>query len=267
MSISIKDLNFSIKGSSKSRTQNKQLLKGVNASVETAKLVGIIGPNGAGKSTLLNCLSGLLNSKESIQLNNRWLESYTHKDLAKVRAALPQASNLSFPFIAKDIVGMSFALSAISIQQQYKLINYCLDMMSASDLAMRNYLSLSGGEKQRIQLARVLAQLLQNDSKEQMRLLLLDEPTAPLDLKYQFQLFRHLKQFVKQNITTITVIHDINLAAAYCDEIWVMQDGQLISQDKPQQVISNTMMKKVFDVDVNIAFHQNQLLPIISNPI
>ncbi len=259
MSLSIKNLNYDVK--------NKRLLKDINASINSAKLVGIIGPNGAGKSTLFNCLSALIPSKGAIHFNKRPLESYSHTALAKIRAALPQVSNLNFPFKAKDIVAMSFALSAISLEQQKQFSNHCMDIMSATDLAERNYLNLSGGEKQRIQLARVLAQLLPYKDTDKMRLLLLDEPTAPLDLKYQFKLFAYLKQLVSQNITTIAVIHDINLAATYCDEIWVMQAGELIKQNTPGDVISREMMKRVFDVDVDIQYHQNLRRPIISNSI
>jgi len=265
MSLIIKNLNFSVKG----KNQIKQLLKNINANIDSAKLVGIIGPNGAGKSTLINCISGLVPTYNNIKLNNQALETYAQMDLAKIRAALPQASPLSFPFMAKDIVAMSFAMSAVSLAEQNQVITDCLAMMSAIGLADRSYLNLSGGEKQRVQLARVFAQLLHNkssnQSSEQMRLLLLDEPTAPLDLKYQFQLFKHLKAFVNQRITTIVVIHDINLAATYCDEIWVMKDGELIKQGRPHEVISNTMMKEVFEVDVNISYQNNQLLPVISN--
>ncbi len=263
MSLSVENLNLSIN----QNKQSKQLLKNINTAIHQPKLVGIIGPNGAGKSTLLNCLSGLLPTNGRIKFNHQPLESFSEGELAKYRAALPQSTHLSFPFKACDIVGMSFALTSISKPQQQALICKCLAMMSATDLAERNYLTLSGGEKQRIQLARVFAQLLQSKPAQKMRLLLLDEPTAPLDLKYQFLLFKHLKNFVQQNISTITVIHDINLAATYCDEIWVMQDGELVRQDCPHQVISSAMMKSVFDVDVEITFNHKQLLPIISNSI
>ena len=259
MSLTVKNLNYSV--------HKKQLLKDINSAIDSAKLVGIIGPNGAGKSTLLNCISGLISTQANIELNNKPLESYSDSSLAKVRAALPQSSGLTFPFKAKDIVAMSFALSAISTDQQKQYINQSLDVLSATGLADRNYLNLSGGEKQRVQLARVFAQLLPQKDSDQMRFLLLDEPTAPLDLKFQFKLFAHLKKLIAKNITTIAVVHDINLAATYCDEIWVMQAGEMINQDRPRQVISSAMMKEVFDVDVDIQYHQNQLRPIISNPI
>ena len=100
-----------------------------------------------------------------------------------------------------------------------------------------------------------------------MRFMYLDEPTAPLDLKYQFQIFSYLQDVVKKNVAVIAVIHDINLAAAYCDEIWVMQAGQVVKKDQPHKVISKELMKSVFDVEVEIIHKNNQKLPIVSNPI
>ncbi len=245
--------------------RSKILLSAVSLSVTKPKIVGVIGPNGAGKSTLLKCMSGLITTRDHIRVNGRPLESYGQLELAKIRAALPQESSLNFPFKAQDIVAMSFALSALSQTRQQQLVQQCLTMMSASELAGRNFQSLSGGEKQRIHLARVIAQLLQHDASEQLRFLLLDEPTAPLDMKHQLGLFRHLRQLLTANIVTIAVIHDINLAAACCDEIWVMQAGRLIKQGAPSEVISQTLMQDVFDVHVDVNYLHQQSLPVISH--
>ncbi len=262
MGIVIKNLNHHIGG--------KALLKNVSTTINQAKVIGVIGPNGAGKSTLLKCLSGLIVTQDSIEVNNRPLASYGHLELAQIRAALPQESSLNFPFRAKDIVAMSFALSSLSQAKQDDLVHTCLSMMSATGLAERNFQNLSGGEKQRIHLARVVAQLLQHDSSTHMRYLFLDEPTAPLDMKHQILLFQHLRQLVTANITTFAVIHDINLAAACCDEIWVMQSGQLIKQGVPSEVISQALMQEVFDVHVAVSFLQDPSRPVINhipNPI
>ncbi len=245
----------------------KALLVDVSLQIKSAKVVGIIGPNGAGKSTLLKCLSGLIPTQGCVTLNHQLMESYSPAELAKIRAALPQESNLNFPFPAKDVVGMSFALSTISYEQQLSLIEQCLAMVSATDLADQNFLSLSGGEKQRVHLARVLAQLLHLKVNNQMRFLYLDEPTAPLDMKHQFQLFSKLQALVKHNITSVVVIHDINLAASYCDEIWVVQKGRLVKQGAPKQVISEAFMKSVFDVDVAVSQYGKKSRPVINNPI
>ncbi len=258
MSLSVKNLDHVI--------NNKPLLQDVSLQIDEAKVIGIIGPNGAGKSTLLKCLSGLIATENSIQFNGQPLESLDPRTLSKMRAALPQESNLNFPFPVKDVVGMSFALSSVGIEQQEHLINHCLTMVSAQGLAGRNFLSLSGGEKQRVHLARVFAQLLHLGSTHGMRFLFLDEPTAPLDMKHQFQLFGQIRALVKENIASIVVIHDINLAASYCDEIWVIQDGRLVSQQTPKQVISKDMMKSVFDVDVEVMHCGNDARPVINNP-
>ena len=259
MSLIVNNLSHAVPG--------KMLLKNISVAVNQAKVIGIIGPNGAGKSTLLKCLTALLPSQGCIELNGQTLERYTPLELAKIRAALPQESHLNFPFPSADVVGMSFALSAVSLAQQTQLIESCLSRVAAQHLAQRNFLSLSGGEKQRIHLARVLAQLLQHDPSQAMRFLLLDEPTAPLDLKHQFQLFAQLQQLVTHNITSIVVIHDINLAASYCDEIWVINNGRLVCQDVPQRVISQQLMKTVFEVDIDVSLSGQQQRPIIHHPL
>jgi iron complex transport system ATP-binding protein len=240
------------------------LLQNINARIDEPVLIGIIGPNGAGKSTLLHCLTGLVPTRQNITLNDQPLETYSQTALAGLRAVLAQDNHVNFPFLAKDIVGMSFAFSSLSSEQQAALTRQCLDMVSANALADRQFLSLSGGEKQRIHLARVMAQLLQDEPSEAMRYLFLDEPTAPLDLKHQHQLFKHLKQLRKQNICVITVIHDINLAAACCDQLWVMHDSRLTHQGTPQEVITAELMKQVFGVEVHISSGPSSAKPVIS---
>lgn len=249
MALKIDNLNYSV--------SSKALLADIHIAVNEPKIIGIIGANGAGKSTLLNCMSGLLPTKQSILLNNQWLENYTNLELASHRAALPQQSKLNFPFQVSDVVAMSFAYQSLDKSEQEELIEYCLDKMSASHLKDRNYLNLSGGEKQRVQIARVWAQLLSQKDINQLRFLYLDEPTAPLDLKHQFQLFDHLTELKQQNIAVITVLHDLNLAASYCDEIWVISNGQMVTKGSPAEVISKQMLKQVYDVDLDVVVERN----------
>ncbi len=259
MSLSVSQLNYSV--------SSKQLLTDINVALTKPGVIGIIGPNGAGKSTFLKCLSGFILTQGAIELNQRKIESYSPAELAMVRAALPQESHLTFPFPAKDVVGMSFALSAVSKRQQNELIHQCLEKVAALELADRNFLSLSGGEKQRVHLARIFAQLMQHQPSDAMRFLMMDEPSAPLDMKHQFQLFNELTQFKNLNLSSIVVIHDINLAASYCDEIWVIDSGKLVSQARPREVITQSMMKQVFDVNIEVSHHGNHATPVISNPI
>ncbi|MGJ8662849.1 MAG: heme ABC transporter ATP-binding protein [Marinicella sp.] len=258
MSLSVNHLNYKV--------GSKQLLSDVSITVKEPKVIGIIGPNGAGKSTLIKCLSGLLLTEDTIEINHQKIESYSSAELAKVRAALPQESHLTFPFPAKDVVGMSFALSTISKQHQNEIIHQCLEKVAAEELSDRNFLSLSGGEKQRIHLARIIAQLMQHQISENMRFLMLDEPTAPLDMKHQFHLFKELAHFKSKNLCSIVVIHDINLAASYCDELWVIDAGKLVSQATPHEVISQDLMKQVFKVDVVVSHHGQSAVPFINNP-
>ncbi len=244
MILNVKNLNYAL--------GSKQLLNNININIEKPQLIGIIGANGAGKSTLLNCLCGLNTCHESIEINGQLIEHYALSELAECRAVLPQHTNLNFPFMAHEIVAMSFALCAISNAKKDQIILECLEAMSAKHLSSRNFLNLSGGEKQRVHIARVLAQLMINKNTQHKQILFLDEPTAPLDLKYQYQLFDYLKTLKNDKTTTITVIHDLNLAATYCDELWVMKDGRLIEKGSPNQLITQSMLNEVFDVNLDV---------------
>lgn len=249
MTLNIENLNYCV--------ANKHLLNNINAKVDKAQLIGIIVANGAGKSTLLNSLCGLNTCSKAIKINGQYIEQYNPLELAKFRAVLPQQTELNFPFKVREIVAMSFALSSTSDEERNSIITKCLSIMSAQHLAERNFLNLSGGEKQRVHIARVLAQLMNNEGSQSRQLLFLDEPTAPLDLKYQYQLFDFLITLKKRDITTFTVIHDLNLAATYCDELWVMKSGQLIETGPANQVITQSMLNDVFDVKLKVTMKQN----------
>lgn len=239
MTLKVKQLNY--------RIGSKQLLKDISLSIEQPQLIGVVGANGAGKSTLLNCLSGLYHSNHKVELNGCPIESYNQLELAKQRAFLTQDNSLNFPFLARQIVAMSFALSAISIERQQQIIEQCLAITGSEQLADRQFLELSGGERQRVHIARVLAQLLQHKS-DQTRYLFLDEPTAPLDLKHQFLLLDYLKTLHQQNIVVIIILHDLNLAAAYCEHIWLMKDSQIIKNDCAEKALTVDHIHQAYEV-------------------
>lgn len=249
MSLSSTNLNFTI--------GDKTLLKDINITVDEPKLYAIVGPNGAGKSTLLHCLSGL-HPEVPVQYFDRNINKLSELEMARFRAVLPQNNELGFPFTAKEVVMMSFALHSISDEKQQSLAELCMEQAAVTHLAQRNYLSLSGGEKQRVQLARVYAQLHCMEPDGRLKFLFLDEPTAPLDLKHQFQLFKHLKKIPKaMNVAILVVIHDLDLAAAYSDEMWLMSDGKIVRQDRPEQVINTTQIKQYFDVNLAVNLVNN----------
>lgn len=237
----------------------KTLIRDINITVNQSQLYAIVGPNGAGKSTLLHCLSGL-HPGLPVQYEGRGIDSLNELDMARFRAVLPQNTALGFPFPVKEVVKMSFALHSISQEEQNSLAALCMEQSAVTHLANRNYLSLSGGEQQRVQLARVYAQMHCMEPDGRLKFLFLDEPTAPLDLKHQFQLFEHLKQLPKaMNAAVLIVIHDLDMAAAYCDELWLMNQGRIVAQGSPEQVLSRQQLAQHFDV--NLSVHMTNHIP------
>ncbi len=257
MSIEVKNLSVVKSG--------KSLLSDINFEINSPQLIGIIGENGAGKSTLMHCLSGLETSEQQIRLNRQWLESYSNRELAQLRAVLPQSNDLIFPFQAREVVRLGLSLSSLSIEQQDELVNHCLQEVDAYGFAQKNYLYLSGGEKQRIQLARVLVQLYSSDAKS--RYLLLDEPTSALDLKHQVSVLRLLKQLTKRNIGVFIIIHDLNLASLFCDRILLLKHGELVKFDKPENIIDQPLISQTFETDVLIMQHPQTQSPLMVNEI
>lgn len=255
MSLEVSNLSISKSG--------KSLLEGINFEVPEQELIGIIGENGAGKSTLLHCLSGLEPSCQQVSINNRWIEDYSAVELSKIRAALPQSNELGFPFEAREVVRLGLSLSSLSLKQQDRIIDNCLSDVDAHEFSHKNYLYLSGGEKQRIQLARVLTQL--HSSNTQKKYLLLDEPTSALDLKHQFSILKLLKKMTKNNIGVFIIIHDLNLASLFCDKILLLKNGMLVSFDKPEKIIKQPMISKTFETDVLIMQHPQTDSPLMVN--
>lgn len=249
MSLLANDLHFSVSGT--------PLIEGISVHVDSPKLCAIIGPNGAGKSTLLHCLAGL-HSHMPVRYFNQHIKDMSDFELAAHRAVLPQSNVLGFPFAVETVVKMSFSLFSLSHEMQNQLAQSSMAAMDVAHLADRDYMTLSGGEQQRVHLARVLAQLACMDAREKMKFLFLDEPTAPLDLKHQFQLFEHLKSLPTQHNTAVfVVVHDLDLAAAYCDEMWLLSEGRLVKTGTPQEVMQASLIQQHFGVNLAINSRNN----------
>ncbi len=250
MTLIVQDLHF--------LAGQEPLLSAINLSITEAKLIAIVGPNGAGKSTLLHCMAGLHSDIDAIKYHGQPLRNINEKTLSQWRAVLPQSNNLDFPFMVKDVISMSFALQTISQDTQKLIAHRCMERASVLNLSQRNYLSLSGGEKKRVHLARVMAQIEATNDSEKLQFLFLDEPAAPLDLKHQFKLFKQLQELTSQlNVAVVVVVHDLDLAAAFADEIWVLNQGHLVASGSASQVINETLLKDHFDIRLSIINHQS----------
>lgn len=230
------------------------LVDEVSLSAQPGEFLVIMGPNGAGKSTLLKMLSGsLLPHKGSITCNGKHLKEYPVSSLAKIRAVLSQQYSIGFPIEAKEVVMMGrypyFRNYPTKEDELYVLA--AMDRMEVRHLAQRDYHSLSGGEAQKIQMCRVLAQLGDSERKE-TNYLFLDEPVSHLDIKYQHQLLKEARSLTADQVTIIAVLHDLNLALQYADRILFMKEGKLVGTVSEKAPITTGLIKKVFDVDGEI---------------
>ena len=236
--VQVKNLRFSI--------DEKEILKDISFDIPKGSFVGVIGPNGSGKSTLLKNIYRLYKpSSGSILLDNKELDKMKDKDCAKEIAVLAQESNTHFDFTVEQIVKMG-RYPYKSVFESYskddlQIVKNMLQKVGLESYSERSFLKLSGGEKQRTLIARALVQ--------NTNFLILDEPTNHLDIGYQIQLMDLVKSL---NITTLSAIHDMNLASMYCDYLIVIKDGKIKNFGTVEEVINSEMLKDVFGVNAYV---------------
>ncbi len=221
----------------------KLILKQVDASFKERQFIGIIGPNGSGKSTLLRAIYRVLKPKSGkIYLEDRPLDQYGYKASARKMAVVSQHNYYNFEFGVKEVVLMGRSPHKKTMErdnaEDYRIVDWALDQVDMSDYRDRMFSTLSGGEQQRIILARALAQ--------KTDCLILDEPTNHLDIKHQL----HIMDLVKQmEVTVIAALHDLNVALAYCDYLYVLKDGKVFAHGDPKEIITTELIKQVYEVD------------------
>ncbi len=219
----------------------------------------VVGPNGAGKSTLLKVLSGeIVPDSGAVLLDDRPLKSLSPAELARRRAVLPQQTDVAFPFSVAEVVGLGLLGGRAAGQR----IESLLARVDLPGFAERRFDSLSGGERQRTHLARVLAQLDQGAS-DLPRFLLLDEPTASLDLSHQLLVLNIARAHARRGGGVFAVLHDLNLAAMVADHLLVLKQGRLLFQGTPEEVLTDRTLNEAFDVRarVNMAPDSPFILP------
>lgn len=225
---------------------NNNILKDINIEVDNKEVIGIIGPNGSGKSTLLKCIYRLLKPNAGlVKFDDVDIKNISIKESSKKVAVLSQHNNYDFDFTVKDIVLMGRSPHKKFMERDnkndYDLVNDALRKVDMINFKDRSFQSLSGGEQKRVILARALAQ--------QPKCLILDEPTNHLDIKYQLQLMRIVKSL---NIEVIAAIHDLNIAAMYCDKIYVLKDGKIVQYGTPKEILTPQLIKNVYEVDTKL---------------
>jgi len=222
-------------------------------------ITALLGPNGAGKTSTLKLLSGEMNADSGeVMLNQRVLPNWRPKDRAKMLAMLPQQSTLNFPFTVEEVVLMGRIPYDTGVRQDRKISRQTLHAVDSWQLANRNYVELSGGEKQRVQLARVLAQIWQPaviDGEEQHRVLLLDEPAASLDIAHQQLLMTIVHELAQQNVVIVIVVHDLNIALQNADQLVLMSQGQMVAKGRPSDITKGSLLQSVFGVELDFMVH------------
>ncbi|WP_428800716.1 heme ABC transporter ATP-binding protein [Vibrio kyushuensis] len=239
---------------------SKMILDKVSTHINAGELTILLGPNGTGKSSLLKMITGEYSSQGDIHFFEKKSEQWAPQILAKHLGVLPQSSSLSFNFSVKEVVelgGIPLQASASTITD---IAKQNMQLTDTEHLADRLYPSLSGGEKQRVHFARVLTQLAQSNGQ---KILLLDEPTSALDLSHQHQTLSLAKRLTEQGAAVVIVMHDLNLAAQYADRVMILNQGNIVADGTPWQVLTETIIEQVYDFSVSVMPHPKQGHPVI----
>lgn len=240
----MKSLSFSI--------NDKLLIRDINLDIFEGDMVSIIGPNGSGKSTLIKLISNELDANSgSIIIKDKLNSSWSIKELSKFRAVLTQSGHLSFPFSTFDIIKMGRYPFDTNKDVNDKICVELIDLLDLNNQIDQVYTTLSGGEKQRVQLARVFAQIW-SDNTYEGKILMLDEPTSFLDIKHQYSLFKILKSLNNKGLTIMMVLHDINHALSYSEKIIMLKDSNLMGFGKINEIINSEILEKLFNLKLNL---------------
>jgi iron complex transport system ATP-binding protein len=223
--------------------------------LQPGEVLAVVGPNGAGKSTLLSALAGELRlAAGEVLLEGLPLDRWPPRERARRLAVLPQESSLGFSFTALEValLGRSPHAGRGTGRADLEAAVAALDATDTRHLASRSYTTLSGGEKQRVQLARVLAQLSERPEQGH-RYLLLDEPTASLDLAHQHLILEAARRFAQDGGAVLAVLHDLNLAARHADRLVLLARGRKVEEGPPSQVLRPDLIADTFGLDVVVA--------------
>ncbi|MER9361996.1 heme ABC transporter ATP-binding protein [Mesorhizobium sp. M0500] len=243
----------------------KRIVANVDFEARPGEVAAIVGPNGSGKTTFLRALSGDLGYSGEVTVSGRNLSAMKPVEAATVRAVLPQATTLSFPFTVREIVrlGLVGGRSGALPGEDQRLPERALARVDLDGFAGRFYQELSGGEQQRVQLARVLCQVWAPVLDGKPRYLFLDEPVSSLDIKHQLIIMDIARDFARRGGGVVAILHDLNLTAMYADRIFVMHRGRLAATGSPQQVLSDELIEKVFDCRLKVGVLPAANMPFV----
>lgn len=222
------------------------IVKDISIYVEDGKFVGIIGPNGCGKSTLLKSIYKVIKPQKGVvHLGDKDVLKSAPRTISKEMGVVGQFNELSFDFTVHEMVMMGRTphkhLMESDNAEDYKIVRDALERVNLTAYSDRSYLTLSGGEKQRVILARAIAQ--------KPKLLILDEPTNHLDIKYQLQILSVVKSL---NIGVLAALHDLPMASVYCDILYVIKDGKMMASGSPKEILTRELIRQVYEINCEI---------------
>ena len=231
------------------KIDNMEIVKSLSLHAKKGDFIGLIGPNGSGKSTLLKSIYGVLKyDKGTIRFDDRDIKTISLSEIAQKMAVVSQFNTINFDLSVLEIVlmGRSPHLGNWKREKEedYKIALDAIKKVGMEKSINRSFSSLSGGEKQRVILARALTQ--------EPQILILDEPTNHLDIKYQIEILSLVKNL---DICVVAALHDLALAAQFCDEIYLIKNGALISSGKPRDIITAEMVKEIYEIDCDIVYN------------
>jgi len=224
------------------------IIKDVSFQIGRGSFTGILGPNGSGKTTLLRAMAGLIPFSGSLLLENKPVSAWSPRAMATRLAFVRQSHMIPFDFKVEELVllGRSPHKNLLSSYDQFdfSLVRDALRLVDMSGFSSRSYASLSGGEQQRVFLARALVQ--------EADILLLDEPTTYLDVHHQYEFLQHVRSLVDNGITVVGAFHDLELAARFCDHLIVFSGGQISADGSPQGVLDTELLARVFRMNAQV---------------
>ena len=247
----------------------KVLISDISATFAPGGLHLLVGPNGAGKSTLVKVLARLLRPQTgTVEYEGADVSHVSEAELAKRRAVLSQAIEIAFPLTVREVVlmGRYPHFSGRPGPTDDRIVDEVMQHFDVTEFRDRYYQTLSGGERQRVNFARVLAQLWRDDSVDSCRYLFLDEPLTFLDIRHQIDFMKRIRGFTDAgHVVTVGVVHDLNLAARFADQILMLSGGRIVAHGTPADVLTTERIEQVFGVEPTMVQTASSGLHLIFN--